>query len=104
MPQRTFSELLVRLHDDPAVRKRFADSPATVLREEGYDPDLLALPAKIDAAALEQQLNRIFREREPLTGDVATVAKMSPDQLWERFKVIGLNPESKAILGADDPD
>jgi hypothetical protein len=100
MAQVTFSELLVRLHTDSAFRQRFASSPAAVLREEGLDPDILSLPTRLDADAIEQQLTRIFRQHgESLTGDAATVSKLSADELWERFKVIGLNPEALALAG-----
>jgi len=29
------------------------------------------------------------------------VSKLSPDELWERFKMIGLNPEARELVGAD---
>lgn len=104
MAERQFGELFVRLYADPALRKRFAESPENVLREEGLDPDLLALPKKIDPVALEEQLKKIFQDRsESLTSDAATVAKLSPDELWQRFKVIGLSPDARAFVGADDP-
>jgi hypothetical protein len=62
---------------------------------------MLALPKTIDVDALSQRLDRVFSGQETVKiDDAKTVAKLSPDELWQRFGVIGLDRETKDLVGS----
>lgn len=95
-------ELLSRLHIDAAFRQEFANSPRNVLKHYGFDPDMLALPSHIDVHGLEQRLAQIFGGTTTAPAvDPAHVVKMSPDELWKQFGVIGLDPDAQALVSGD---
>src|SRR4051812_20351647 len=103
MPQRQFSAFFLRLHGDKALRDRFAHAPAAVLKEEGFDPEMLNLPSKVDPIHLEKRLDQLFKEGGiSLSGKPADVARLTPNELWERFSVIALKPEDNALSGGSD--
>lgn len=102
MPGIIMSEFFARLGEDKAFRERFAKDPAAVLREAGYDPDQLELPTLIDPDALERRVTRIRRGEEDLTGDEAELARLSADELWDRFAIVrlrdGADPVSASVV------
>ncbi|ADZ70538.1 hypothetical protein [Polymorphum gilvum] len=86
-----FSDLLRDLAADPGFRKTFADSPAKALRARGFDPDLLALPERIDLAALERRLAAMQAGREiPRVKPGEKIDDLKPQDAWDRFLMIGL--------------
>lgn len=96
-----FSAFVTRLHKDPQFRQQFANAPAQTLRQAGYDPTMFALPAKIDATALGHRLDRVFSNQEKVTiSDPKAVAKLTPDELWQQFGVIGLTSEEQNLLSS----
>jgi hypothetical protein len=100
-----FSAFMIRLHNDAKFRQEFAKAPAETLREAGYDPGMFALPAHIDADALGQRLNRIFNNKERVTLDNPQAdAKLTPDELWQRFSVIGLTSAERNLIGSSVAD
>jgi hypothetical protein len=92
-----------RLHSDAALRKRFVKAPARTLSEEGFDAEALALPDRIDERALVAKLDkavagdRTFAARLNKEAAQTDLAKLTPNQLWERFGLI----RSKAEIGSD---
>jgi hypothetical protein len=100
-----FSAFMVRLHNEPQFRQQFAKTPAETLRQAGFDPTMFAIPSHIDADALGQRLNRIFSSQEKVTlDDPQAAAKLTPDELWQRFGVIGLNPAERGLIGSSVAD
>lgn len=100
-----FSQFVVRLHNDPAFRAKFADSPAQALQEAGFDPTMFALPQKIDANELAHRLDAVFSGREKVVVNNADELKqLSADEIWKRFGVIGLAGDAKQLVpgGAED--
>lgn len=96
-----FSAFVTRLHNDPQFRQQFANAPAQTLRQAGYDPTMFALPDKIDANALGQRLTRVFSNQEQVTiSDEKAVAKLTPDQLWQQFGVIGLTSTEQNLVSS----
>src|SRR5262249_30762839 len=57
----TISAFMARLRQDSALRQRFADSPAAVLREHGIDPAPYRLPDRMS----EGQLDRLLAQVAP---------------------------------------
>jgi hypothetical protein len=55
-PQLTISAFIARLRQDPALRQRFAESPAAVLREHGIDPAPYRFPERMSEAQLDRLL------------------------------------------------
>ena len=86
------SKLFARLMRDKAYRRRFAANPAEVLREAGYDPELLDLPTQMDAAELDAQLARVKAGSFDFTGTQDEWDTLSADDLWRRFAMIRHKP------------
>ena len=100
-----FSAFMKRLHDDRQFRQQFAKAPAETLRQAGYDPAMFALPAHIDPDALGQRLSRVFSGQEKVTlDDPQAAAKLTPDELWQRFGVIGLSSAERNLVGSSAAD
>ncbi|WP_143748630.1 hypothetical protein [Mesorhizobium sophorae] len=79
-----------RLRKDKDFRHRFVQSPKDVLSEEGLNPDVLALPDRINERDLLKKLEHVFSGRE--WQDEFARAKpetLTAGELWERFGVIG---------------
>ena len=52
----TMATFIARLRHDAALRTRFADNPASILRENGIDPTPFRLSGRLDPAQLERLL------------------------------------------------
>jgi hypothetical protein len=60
----TISAFIARLRQDPALRRRFADSPAAVLREHGIDPAPYRLPAQMSETQLDRLLAQFAQKQD----------------------------------------
>jgi hypothetical protein len=80
-----------RLRADARFRKRFADAPAETLKTMGVDTTGLALPARLDERALLAHIERGASGID--IPDDVDLTKLDPDELWDRFGIIGWKPE-----------
>ena len=104
MPSPKFNTLFTKLYNDDVFRTRFAQDTAEVLREEGFDPDLLALPERIDPVRLKEQLERLFSgAAKPPIASLDELNALSPNDLWERLNIIGLKEQERNMLPTNDP-
>jgi hypothetical protein len=87
--QPKFSDFFTKLHDDAAFRARFVADPAATLRQAGFDPTKLNIPANIDANTLNAKLDALFSAKQAFRMPTsAEVSRLSADQLWSDFGII----------------
>ena len=60
----TISAFIARLRQDLALRQRFAESPAAVLREHGIDPTPYRLPDRMSEAQLDRLLVQFAQKQD----------------------------------------
>jgi hypothetical protein len=61
----TMAAFIARLRQGAVLRRRFADSPAAVLREYGIDPAPYRLPDRMSQAQLDRLLARFAQAQPP---------------------------------------
>jgi hypothetical protein len=61
----TMAAFIARVRRDPQLRARFAQSPRTILREQGIDPAPFDLPDQLDDIQLERLLADWSRRAGP---------------------------------------
>lgn len=89
-----------RLRDDARFRQRFAKAPARTLQEMGVETKHLALPDRIDEDVLDRHLERGATSAIPPDLDLKTLV---PEELWERFGVIGWSEQASQDTGSGAP-
>ena len=90
-----FDEFVARFWSDEKFRRAFAKNPREKLREFGFDPDIFDIPDQIDAAELEQSL-----ERRRKTAAAPGGSRLSSTEAWSKFTLIQLKPEVDAFAHA----
>lgn len=96
MPKTQFSDLVTDLAANAGFRRDFAANPGAALRARGFDPDLLALPDRIDLAKLEQRLSAMEdgRGHKADLQPGESLNSLTPQQIWDRFMMIELKDKS----------
>jgi|GEM_PF-1697230 len=104
MPNK-LDNFVAKLRNDQDFRKRFAKDSVPTLREAGFDPDLLEMPANVSSEAILDKLSRVLDKHEEIAPPPpATASSMSADDLWNNLGVIGVKKEVLDDLPLDRDD
>ena len=85
--------LIYDLASNSALREEFCSSPSEILKQYGFNPDILELPKSFDSEKLKSKLNQILAGDSPEDSELENVGNMSPQELWEKLLVMRTKQE-----------